>query len=193
MRYKQAYDHCQKLGGFVSRTEVKSAVLSASGLTRLQVVTTSLDTTKCRGFYISANNFNHPLVKQFGSTVICVGRGQNRCWTRLVLAKEMMHIFDDPPETTGSVEAYEGVLSELFLPTPTAGKWSAQMLSEINCFSMAMGMLCPEGERTRLRQEKDAGNLDQLQIAEILRVPEVYIDYLFSEAHERAIEDMLAV
>ena len=189
MSYKIVYERCQSLGGYVSRNHVVNGVTALPNIPPVKIILTGLDTTKCRGFYLSARNVEHYLVKNHGKTVICIGRGQNRCWTRMVLAKELMHIFDDPEQSTGSVESYESVLTELFLQT--SDKWSPQMQSEIDCFVMALGLLCPETFRRNIMDRHAAGDLDQYAVALTARLPEAYIPYLFSSHYEEAINRIL--
>jgi hypothetical protein len=56
-------------------------------------------------------------VEQFGSSVVVVARGLNRCWERFVYVKELMHVFDGVDEATDSGEKFESMLEGLVMPT----------------------------------------------------------------------------
>jgi len=105
MPYKDLYEYCQTLTPKISRNTIKNKALELSGVPSVRIVKTGLDTTICRGFYLSAKNNNHRLVQQLGSHVIVLARdGLNYCWERFVVVKELMHLFDDPISATDTGE-----------------------------------------------------------------------------------------
>ena len=93
MSFADLHDFCQEQPIHVNRNVVRAKIYELAGIDRIAYMRTSLDTTKCRGFYVSPQNKDHPIVKQFGCHVVVSARDLNRCWERFVVVKEMMHVF----------------------------------------------------------------------------------------------------
>lgn len=182
MTFSALYNHCQTLEPKISRNVVRDKVLELTGIEKIRTFKTSLDITKCRGFFVSPRNKDHPVVKVTGSHAIVLAReGLNYCWERFVYVKELMHAFDDPEHAADSGEDFERMLSDL---TPGAGvPLSPQGASEINCFWMALAVLCPEKMRLHYKVEREAQRMDDYAIALQLRIPQGYVRRLFEEKY----------
>ncbi|MFN0042447.1 MAG: hypothetical protein ACKVSF_04440, partial [Alphaproteobacteria bacterium] len=128
------------------------------------------------GFYLSARNNEHSLVRQFGGHLIVVARELNYCWDRFVYVKEMMHVFDDPTQALDSGDRLERLLEEIWSGNPDQ---SPEVKSEINCFFMALGALCPEKYRLEFAEAREKGQIDDYTIALRLRIPQLYVSRLF--------------
>jgi len=178
MGYADLYDFCQGFEPHIKRNLVKDKVLELTGTERLSVVKTELDVAVCRGFYVSARNTEHRLVKQCGGDVIVLARELNRCWQRFVFTKELMHLFDGANEATDSGDKLETLLSEFGTGSPL--KRSLMMDSEVKCFWRAMACLCPENLRLQLKDQRDGDQIDDYSIALTLRIPEQHVPKLFS-------------
>lgn len=179
MSYKELYDHCQGFGAPVHRNSIKDKVLALSGLPTIAVAHTTLDTTVCRGLYLSARNSNHRIVQQMGGHVICIARGLNRCWTRFVYTKELMHVFDDPDEASDTGDDFDRQLADFSGPSsPTR---SPQFISEVKAFWMALGVLCPETTRLQLEEDRKDGKIDDYAIALRFLIPEQYVPRIFQD------------
>lgn len=189
MSYAILYAECQKERVHVRRNVVRDKVLKLNGLNRIPLVRTSLDTSVCRGFYASATNKNHRIVEQFGSSVVVVARGLNRCWERFVYVKELMHVFDGIDEATDSGEKFESMLEELVMPT--FAKWSPQMMSEMKCFWRAMGALCPENIRLEMAEKRTKGQIDDYGIALAFRIPQQYVRHMFEVDYPARIKESM--
>lgn len=181
MSYAELYAHCQSLGPKVSRRAVYPKVLALTRVNQIRHVKSTLDTSSCRGMYLSAENLSSRFVQQVGSRVIVTARELNYCWERFVYVKELMHAFDNPMEATDSGEEFDILLQELSgPPAPTV---SAQAESEFKCFWMALGALCPEGLRTTYAAKMAANETDHFTIATELRIPEAYVPRLFESRY----------
>ncbi|MBF0246702.1 MAG: hypothetical protein HQL36_01300 [Alphaproteobacteria bacterium] len=117
------------------------------------------------------------MVKQLGAHVIVLARGENRCWDRFVFVKELMHIFDDPMQSTNSGDSFDRLLTDL--TGANSPEWSPQMISEVDCFWMALGALCPERERLKFQKQLEDGQIDDYGIALQLKIPQQYVHNLF--------------
>lgn len=191
MSFKELHKYASTLELPISRNKLRPKVLELTGIPLIREMHTTLDTTICRGFYLSAKNTEHPIVKQFGSHVIVLARElkENWCWERFVYVKELMHAFDDPKEATDSGEKFDRLLSEL--QTGSLER-SPQILSEIKCFWMALAVLCPEEKRKEFINLHKVGHIDDYGIALKLRVPKQYVPSLLEPQFDAKLKDLLS-
>lgn len=189
MSFRDLYEYCQSLEPKISRNDIRDRALQLTGVNRVSVRKVDLDTSVCRGFYLSARNLDHPIVRQHGSRVIVLAREMNDCWTRFVYVKELMHIFGDPAQSADTGEKLETLLDELsgsgseVLSPPT--------ISEVSCFWMALAVLCPERVRRQLKEDLESNRVDEYAIALRLRIPQIYVRELFGKRYERRIAELL--
>lgn len=54
MAYRRLYEACQNETPAISRKFVKEQTLHITGANSVRIVKTALDTTRCRGFFLSA-------------------------------------------------------------------------------------------------------------------------------------------
>ena len=117
-KFKELYDYCQTLTPKVSRRHIEKKTLELTGVEQIKEMKTTLDTTICRGYFLSAKNKDHPIVKCFGgSNVIVLARDQNYCWERFVYTKELMHLFDSDDEPTDTADKFEKLPIDLEMPS----------------------------------------------------------------------------
>lgn len=189
MSYKELYAFCQDLTPAISRKTLKAKVLELSGQRGVSTRRTTLDISVCRGFFLSADNTEHPIVQQHGQHVIVLARDLNKCWERFVFVKELMHFFDSKDESTDSGDEFEKLLQDLFLGGTAV---TPQSKSEVKCFWMALGALCPEEYRQRFSEDRKAGHIDDYAIALQLRIPQQYVTRLFEPRYDTIMEMLLA-
>lgn len=180
MAYRDLYERCQKIGPLpIHRNQIRDAIIELLPAQGYAVIRSTIDTSLMLGYFVDPTNKEHQFVRQTGgSPVVVVARGLNRCWERFVTIKEAMHIFDDPLQKTNTAADLESVLSGLFAAAPQ-GEWSPQLKSEVGCFWMALALFCPEPTRIELQRKRENGELTDLQIATMLRIPEKYVPHLF--------------
>lgn len=149
----------------------------------------SLDTSSCRGLYLSARNTDHPFARQNGGHVIITARELSPLWERLIFIKEPMYIFDDPSEATDTDDAFEKLLSEF--SAQSAEKWSPQMEAEIDCFWMVSALMCQPDARLayKKRYDDDPSQLDK--IVEELGMPQHSVAQLLSSRFDAAMQKIL--
>ena len=179
MGYRDLYDYCQGLATPVNRNAIRDKLYELLPDRRVRVVVSDLNMNFVLGYYVSARNEGCRFVQQCGGkSVIVIARGLNRCWQRFVTVKEMMHLFDDPLETTNSAADLETLLAD-FCGSAEPGELTPQMRSEIDCFWMAIGLLCPENVRVDLQQRREGGAISDAEIAQLLLVPAKYVPAFF--------------
>jgi hypothetical protein len=187
--FGELYAFCQGLTPPVDRNAIRDKILELTGTPKVQIVMSGLNTDLVYGYYVSAKKTDHQFVKQTGGAVVVVARGLNRCWTRFVVLKELMHLFDSPLEHTNTGPDLEAVLMHFASPS---GPMSPQMQSEFRCFWMALACICPENLRAELQQKRDSGTMTDLEIATMLRMPEKYIPNLFHERFKEVVTALVA-
>jgi len=190
MGYKDLYNFSQSLEPTISRRKLYLKVCELSGIQVIKTVKTTLDEEITRGFYLSAANTDHHLVRLMGGHVIVLSRALNYCWERFVYTKELMHVFDDPKEASDTGDAFEAQLDEL--SGPAGPSPSPQYNAEILAFWKALAVLCPESDRKAFREQRRRGQIADYDIALKLRIPERYVPRLFESRYDRILKDILS-
>ncbi|MBP6818363.1 MAG: hypothetical protein KBC46_03565 [Ferrovibrio sp.] len=197
MSFRELYDYCQTFPGMVGRNAVVACVRELLPRAPFSVIQDGLDPTICRGYYLSARNDQHRVVQQLGGrNVIVLARLNNRCWTRFVLFKEMMHLFDDPMDSTTQAVHLDAVM----LAFENTGQLpnSPQLRSELETMWMAAALLCPEHQRVEYMRrntldQADPEYMDDLQIAMELRMPQQWVQRLFQPRYRKILDALLGV
>ena len=140
--------------------------------------------------YLAPQNTAHGFQNRFGDHVIVLARDLNYCWSRFVCVKELMHVLDGRDAATDTGSRFEAVLTELM--SPIRGPSSPQIDSEIDAFWMALALLCPEKIRYELKRKKAAQSIDDLAVAELLKIPQEYVSFLFKDYYEDVLLEILA-
>lgn len=190
MSYAQLYHQCQELQPVISRSEIIPKACKLAGIPSVKVfLDGGMNTVNLRGFFVQANDPNHPFAKQSnGLPVIVLARSLNRCWKRLITIKELMHLFDDAIHMLATGDEFEALLGEFRTAQPDR---SLAMDSEIAAVWMAMGLMCPEVIRQDLARKVDRGEMTHSEVAEYLKIPEQYISQLLSPRFKRLISNIL--
>lgn len=196
MCYLDIYERFKTAPIYVSRNSIRDEVLRCLGGAKVKIIRThTINPSECRGMYFSATNTKHQFVALHGQHVIAVAAGLSRCWERLILVKELMHMLDGAHEATDSGDSLEQVLTELqFQPS---SEMSPQGKSEVNALYMALGLLVPEYARVAACTEwmamRAEGRDDaDYQIAKKFRIPEAYVRFLFTIRYVELVEFILA-
>ncbi|MNM06965.1 hypothetical protein D3C81_169960 [compost metagenome] len=176
MPYKDLYEFAQGLEPVVNRNAIRDKILELTGASGFRFFRhPGLDKNKLAGMYVHPGNLDHQFSRQAqGKHVVALAYDLNRCWDRFVSVKEMMHLFDDDLEKANTEDDFDSIIDGLF-DEAFDGQMSPQCVSEIRCFWMAVGVLCPERIRSELHRKRDAGEMTDLEIAEYLKVPAAYI------------------
>jgi hypothetical protein len=190
MSYKRLYEHVQTCQLHVERKVIREKILELTGAPGVRTVASTLDPEICRGLYISPRNTNHPVYNRLGGHIIVVARGLNRCWTRYIYFKEMMHMLDGDESATDSGHAFETVLTEISGSVPP--ERSKQTQAEILAMWGAICVFCPEQLRIDLQNDRNRGHITDYGIALKLRMPEKHVPALFGTAYQNALTALLS-
>lgn len=189
MTYKHLYDFAQTLRPKISRRELRIKTLELTSIPNIRHVISSMDTSICRGMYLTPQNSLSPVVSALGNHVIVTARDQNYCWERFVYVKELMHVFGSNDQATDSGDKFETLLNELSAPT---NEHSPQIQSEYESFWMALSVLCPERDRLAYDKMRRNNEIDDYTIACNLKIPQHYVQRLFEPRYEPIIHTLLS-
>lgn len=190
MSYRELYHYCQNLKTPISRRDLIAKVCHLTGKVKPRVIHHGLNPEIVRGFFIVAENSEHPFARWAyapGGGIIVVAREMTYCWHRLVVVKELMHLFDEPLELVGEAEIFQTLVSEFVAPTPDR---SEAFRSEAQALWMALGALCPEQRRQEYARMRTAGEIDDMAIAQALKIPVRYVPHLFHDAFRRIVDSV---
>ena len=181
MSFKELFGFAQSLEPKISRKAIREKVICLTGKSQVRHIRSTLDVSVCRGFFLSSKNQDARLVRQVGGTAIVTARGLNDCWERFVFVKELMHLFEDPEKATDSGAKFDTLLNEFAQPSRDP---SAPMQSEIECFWMAVSVLCPQKSRAEYREKLAERQIDHMGIATDLKIPAMYVPRLFEPRYD---------
>ena len=109
----------------------------------------------------------------------------NRCWTRFVCCKELMHVFDRPEERVDTRERFLTLMSELE-SLRMKEDMSAMFFSELEAQWMAVIVLCPPRLRDKYKPLLENKTMSEYDIALKLKIPEAVIRNTMSDYYDRA-------
>lgn len=107
----------------------------------------------------------------------------NTCWRRFVCTKELMHFFDNPEQQVKSRETYSDFISDLSLSAVERGASTLAGQADFDAINKALLCLAPLHSVEHLRSARKNGDIDDLTIAERLRIPREVIRRVFLESH----------
>ena len=115
----------------------------------------------------------------------------NRCWQRLVVCKELMHVFDNKDERVDTDDKFKKLMSEFDSP-PLAADSSPMYQSELRAQWMAIACLVPRRLKNFYTKEFLNGNMTDQVIATKLKIPKEYVSSFVSPYYDVVLEQLLA-
>ncbi|HEY8577593.1 MAG TPA: hypothetical protein VIL88_14800 [Devosia sp.] len=188
MKYRDLYEYCQEQPLYIGRNVIRDKALELTGVPKIPITIVDMDPQHCRGFYLSAKNQDHVMVRQFGGHIVAIARGLNKCWTRFVVVKEFMHLFGDELSAADTGAEFEALLQGINGPD----ELTPQIQSEFDCFWMALGALCPEAKRLEYAAKRALNEIDDYTIALELKIPQLYVPRLFESRYRKILDRILA-
>ncbi|WP_133248033.1 hypothetical protein [Comamonas sp. JNW] len=187
-KFKELYDYCQTLSPKVKRNSVIDKIKELTNQ-KVRCVKTTLDTEIVRGYFLSAANTEHSLVREHGFNVIVLARGLNDCWERFVNVKEAMHLLDSAEELTDTKDKFEQLLIDW---VQSVGSREEQQVSDIRAIWMTLACLCPEHSRLEFEAKWHKGQIDDFGVALALSIPKLYVQLLFRPTYPLIIANLFA-
>jgi hypothetical protein len=181
MSFAALYDHCQALRTPVDANAIADFAAQVAKLPRRPQLFRSgtMRSGALRGTYVRPGQTEHYLAKHCnGLPIVVIARDLNYCWSRFVYVKECMHLFDESLATVSTGDEFESLLVAMTSPLP--GERLPSVESEILAYWMALGCFCPEELRQALQRKREANELTDMDIAQMLKIPEHTISRLFT-------------
>ena len=190
MSYRVLYDHRQALPFHLKRTHLLKLAQEVSGKEAQLLCTGKLSPEIVRGLYVSVDDPKH-LAPMFAKNknLIWVARGLNRCWTRMVVFKEAMHLFDTPEVFTNTTGDFKSLIEEFITGKPQP---SMAMASEHRAFWMGLSLFLPEGDRAALAQKRASKEMSDDEIADLVKIPLLHVPSLFAPDYKSILDYILS-
>ena len=129
-----------------------------------------------------------PYGEPYDVAVIRFSRTLNRCWRRAAVTKELMHVFDDSAAQASDGGRFLILLKQLEAKALLPGDESAMFHSERNAEWMALIALCPPCLREKYEADYVSNKIDDMHIAQKLKIPKMMIRALMGDYYWRALE-----
>jgi len=189
--FKTLYAQRQSMPFHVKRTQILKLAQEISGKEAMLLCTGKLTIDVLRGLYISVDDtsqLNLDFAK--GKNLIIFARQNNRCWRRMVIMKESMHLFDSAPESTSTADRFGSLIDDLIVRSPE--KPTLEMRSEIFAMWKAVSLFVPEADRAEIAQDRANGKLhDKNDIADKIKMPLQWVPALFGPNYKDILQILL--
>jgi hypothetical protein len=193
MSFRELYEVAQGLDTPIDLSRIRAQIgqLLPPGR-KCRVIRSAINVDRLTGYYVSGRNEDSLFLGvPPGTSVIVLSDTLNVCWSRFVEVKELMHLFDDPLSFTNSPDELEKLITGMCESISPTHHRSPQLQSEFECFWMAVALFCPEEKRVELKIQRDARTLSDLEIAEMLKMPERCVPHLFAESYKDNVSYLL--
>lgn len=111
---------------------------------------------------------------------ISISTNQSFCWQRFTAVKEMIHILDDKSLDTNDLEKIDRLTFDLVSPLARTAGNNPPVVAEDMAEVKALCVLCPLHIVDYFRERYAAGQLSNLDVATIFRIPEVMAAAIFT-------------
>lgn len=184
MTFVRLYDFSSEMNAYPVRLEgvLDREAMRLSSQDELYYVASELDTEVSLGHI---KQYRVPSGGLYGETrwvtEIRYANSLNFCWRRYVCCKELMHVFDNADEQVNTPARFNQLVAEFEAPLPVP---TPPMQSEVKTMWMALACLCPRPVRERFYPVWRDKEESDYEIALKLRIPEVLIPAIMSDAYE---------
>jgi hypothetical protein len=191
MRYSDLYTYAQSLiGDFVPLRDLARKIKADhSGIEEIEFWPVDLDPHISLGHMKYERGRTSPYDAPFTIATIRYDKRANRCWTRFICCKELMHVFDDDAQSVNSREKFLKLMDE-WQTRPLEADLSAMFTSEVNAEWMALLILCPLRLRTKWFQQWSDKSVSDYDVALALRIPEAFVKSVMSDYYLEALETL---
>ncbi|HEY3911196.1 MAG TPA: hypothetical protein VGM07_15080 [Stellaceae bacterium] len=178
MSFTELYDEVQRRQGRISTHWLRDTAISLSQIISVkQQWTGTLDPNFMRGFYIEGP-LGPPVPIKERESLIVLARGLDPNWRRLVYAKELMHVFDEPEEKIDTSEKLDAQAEKCADPQADS---SPQFRAENKALFRAVSLFCQESRRLEYERALSRNEISLDVISASLRIPAVYARHLFRQ------------
>lgn len=173
MSFAQLYEAVQSQGDRISTKWLRKKAVEYSHIKKIREQWSGvIDHTVIRGFYIEGPKGGPVVLKENESLIvlaraICEGPiGPH--WRRSVLAKELMHVFDEVDEKTDTRDKFDNQIRKFGDPNAPI---TPQYRAETKAYWRSLSVLCTDKKRLEYKAALDAKTVSWDVVATALRLP----------------------
>lgn len=182
MSFSDLYSHFSKSSVLpISVDDIRNWIEKTQYCDEIELHLADIDPTILRGEICTFRRQDAPYQTAKDVARIVIAKNQSLCWQRLVYCKEMIHLCDKDYFRTNK-ESIEKLAENLLFPGgwETAGDEKIESTKDMLTIYQAVMLLAPEDTVDHFRPKFISGELSRLELANIYRIPEYYIDLLFA-------------
>ena len=186
MPFKQLYDAVQTQGDRISTKWLRTKAIEFSKITKIKEQWSGvIDPRVIRGFYIEGPK-RPPVALEANQALIVLAR--EMCnghlgdhWRRAILAKELMHVFDEEDEKTNDRTKFDNQIRKFGDPKqPTTPQYQA----EAKAYWRALSVLCTDKKRLEYKEMLAKETISWDVAAAALRIPVSFLQDMMDEKFE---------
>ncbi|WP_426419217.1 hypothetical protein [Bradyrhizobium genosp. A] len=145
-----------------------------------------IDANVVRGFYIEGPK-GPPVTLEESQALIVLARAmcdgvQGDHWRRAVLAKELMHVFDEEDEKTHTRDQFDAQVHKFGNP---AAPVTSQFRAEAKAYWRSLAVLCTDKKRLEYKAALQAETISFEVVAAALRIPVPMVRDMMSDQFEQ--------
>jgi hypothetical protein len=115
---------------------------------------------------------------------------RNRCWRRLIVCKELMHVFDSSDEIVDTEIKFKKLMSEFDSP-PLSADSSPMYQSELRAQWMAISCLVPARLKQFYTEKLLTGAMSDYEIALKLKIPQDFVPSFVNPYYDVVLKKLL--
>jgi hypothetical protein len=141
----------------------------------IDLITVPIDRLKVSGVFRQFTYQTVPYAEAKFVTQVIYPNGLTPEMERLVVCKELLHIFDKPSERVSTSEDVDALINGIILQILGSRGQSAILNDMLGPF-LAVAVLIPPSARKKLKAAREAGTHSADEIAEFVGLPIQYVD-----------------
>lgn len=177
MSFSKLYAEVQQQQGRISTKWLRERAIALSHITAIKEQWSSvMDDHAIRGLYIEGP-LGPPVPLNENQALIVLARSMctrpdGPHWRRMVLTKELMHVFDEKDEKADSPETFDRQIEKFADPNAAI---SPQFVAEAKAYWRALAVLCQEEKRREFERQVAASEISFEVVAVTLHLPVLYV------------------
>ena len=192
MSYAKLYEWAQTQETSIKRTAIRDKVAELVGYP-IGFCQDELDVNILRGYWLKGSQIDDSKFRSFskdnGAVVVWARDNLNRCWSRLVVVKELMHAFDEAESNTSNPQDFENLIEYFSAGVVNPSNPQAQIIAENSALLRALGILCPQKDISSLRDLRNAGSISDYDVALAFRMPEQFVPIVLEPSFAETIRN----
>jgi hypothetical protein len=187
MPFSQLYEAIQIQGHRISTKWLRAKAIEFSHITKIKEQWSGvIDANVIRGFYIEGPK-GPPVSLDDNQALIVLARAMcdgvhGDHWRRAVLAKELMHVFDENDEKTHTRDQLDALMHRFGDPSAPL---TSQFRAESKAYWRSLAVLCTDKKRLEYKAALKAETISFEVVATALRIPTPIVHDMMSEMFEQ--------